>query len=76
MMVNSFVQQKRRFRTRLRETVKTNPVLPKSDAKRILSQKRRFGTRFRETHFVSKNVVLALALEKLSSLRQFSHKMM
>ena len=41
--------KKRRFGTRFRETVITNTVLIKNDAKRSLSQKGGFGTRFRET---------------------------
>ena len=51
------LHQKRRFGTRFRETVITNPVLTQNDAKRILHQKRRFGTRFRET--VITNAVLS-----------------
>ena len=43
------LRQRRRFGTRLRETVITNPVLTQNDVKRTLSQKLRFVTRFRET---------------------------
>ena len=49
MMQNAFCHQKRRFGTRLRETVITDPVLTQNDGKCNLHQKCRFGTRFRET---------------------------
>ena len=48
-MQKAFCHQKRRFGTRFRETVITNPILTKHITKRILSPKGRFGTRFRET---------------------------
>ena len=49
MMQNALFTKKRRFYTRVRETVITNAVLSRNDGKHILHQKRRFGTRFRET---------------------------
>ena len=48
MRINAICTKKRRFGTRFRETVITNPVLIQNDAKRNLMQKRRFGTRLRE----------------------------
>ena len=57
MMQNALFTKKRRFYTRVRETVITNAVLSRNDGKHILHQKRRFGTRFRET--VISNAVLS-----------------
>ena len=48
MMENAICTKKRRFGTRFRETVITNTVLTKNDAKRYLMQNGRFGARFRE----------------------------
>ena len=41
--------QKRRFGTRFRQTVTTNPFLSQNDAERNLREKRRFGPRVRQT---------------------------
>ena len=78
MIAKDTFSEKRRFGTRFRQTVITNPFLSQNDAKRNLSQKRGFGTRFRETVItnpvliqndakcnLSKNIVLELDLEKL-----------
>ena len=48
MMENAICTKKRRFGTRFRETVITNIVLRKNDAKCSLMQNGRFGARFRE----------------------------
>ena len=48
MTAKHILSQKRRFCTRSRKTVITNPVLTQNDPKRNLMQKRRFGTRFRD----------------------------
>ena len=49
MTAKHILSQKRRFCTRFRKTVITNPLLTQNEVKRILSQKRRFCTRFRKT---------------------------
>ena len=48
MTAKHILSQKRRFRTRFRKTVITNPVLTQNPPMRNLMQKRRCGTRFRE----------------------------
>ena len=48
MTAKHILSQKRRFCTRSRKTVITNPVLTQNDPKRNLMQKRRLGTRFRD----------------------------
>ena len=73
MMKNSFCHQKRRFGTRLSETVITNPILLQNEGKRILSQKRRFGPRFRETVITNPISVQNDAKGILSPKTSFCH---
>ena len=49
MIAKHTFSQKRRFGTRFRETVISNPVLTQNEAKRNLHKTHRFGSRFRET---------------------------
>ena len=84
------LQRKRRFGTRFRENVITNKLSTQNDGKGILKQKPRSGIRFgeavqikqvfylkmMENGFSTKDVVLALDLEKQYRLSQFYQKRM
>ena len=73
MMQKAFCHQKRRFATRFRETVITNPVSTQTDAKRILSPKRPLGTRFGETVITNPIVTQNDAKRILSPKISFRH---
>ena len=71
MRENAICTKKRRFGTRFREKVITNPFLSENDAKRNLRGKRRFGPRFRQTVITNTFLSQNAAKRNLSQKRRF-----